>query len=352
VRSRHTRLLAVIAVLGLVTAPIAVTASASAATAPLSDAREVAHFDINAQQQPENITLLPGGAADVTFNRSRQVAQVSTDGSVTILATLPAPATGTATASGIVRAPDGTLYVNYNAGSQSGIWRIPPGGGTPVQVVALPDVKVLNGLALDIGEDALYATDSSTGTVWKVSLKSGTASLWAQGTDLEPNTVNSSGFGANGIKVHDGAVYVSNTQQGTLMRIPIDAHGAAGPLTTVAQGVTGIDDFAFTGHGDQVLAAQNGLSEASLVNGDGTHEIVLTAADGLQNPTSAIMPRPNWAWRPLTVRSVSTTIPVTGPSSESATSTGTLCRSASVRRCWPRFWRTFSTSCSLRLATT
>jgi sugar lactone lactonase YvrE len=286
VRHRHTRLLAVIAVAGLVTAPIAVTASASAATAPLSDAREVAHFDINAQQQPENITLLPGGAADVTFNRSRQVAQVSSDGSVTILATLPAPATGTATASGIVRAPDGSLYVNYNAGSQSGIWRIPSGGGTPVQVVAMPDVKVLNGLAIDQGEDALYATDSSTGTVWKVSLRTGTASLWAEGTDLEPKTVNSSGLGANGIKVHDGAVWVSNTDQGTLLRIPIGPHGTAGAATTVATGLTAIDDFAFTGDGDTVIAALDFANEVALIQPDGTHQIVLTATDGIENPTS------------------------------------------------------------------
>jgi sugar lactone lactonase YvrE len=286
VRHRHTGLLAVIAVAGLVTAPIAVTASASAATAPLSDAREVAHFDINAQQQPENITLLPGGAADVTFNRSRQVAQVSSDGSVTILATLPAPATGTATASGIVRAPDGSLYVNYNAGSQSGIWRIPPAGGTAVEVVALPDVKVINGLAIDNGQDALYATDSTTGTVWKISLKTGTASVWAQGTDLEPATVKSSGLGANGIKVHDGAVWVSNTDKGTLLRIPIGPHGTAGAATTVAQGLTAIDDFAFTGDGDTVIAALDYANEVALIQPDGTHQIVLTATDGIENPTS------------------------------------------------------------------
>jgi sugar lactone lactonase YvrE len=283
-RSRHVALLSVIALAGFATAQVAVPAFAS--TAPLSDARVVAHFDVNALQQPENITLLPGGAADVTFTRARQVARVGTDGSVSILATLPAPATGTATVSGIVRAPDGSLYVNYNAGSQSGIWRIAPRGGTPVQVVATPGVKVLNGLAADWGQDALYATDSTSGTVWKVSLTSGTASLWAQGPDLQRNTVSSSGFGANGIKVHNGAVWVSNTDQGTLLRMPIGAHGTAGAVTTVAQGLTAIDDFAFTGHGDTVLAAQNFVSQVSLVNPDGTHHTVLTAADGLSNPTS------------------------------------------------------------------
>jgi hypothetical protein len=279
-RNRQNALLGVVAIAGFAAAQVAVPAHAS--TAPLSGAREVAHFDVNALQQPENITLEPGGAADVTFNRARQVARVGTDGSVSILATLPAPATGAATVSGIVRGKDGSLYVNYNAGSQSGIWRIARGGGTPVQVVALPEVKVINGLALDRGEDALYATDSTSGTVWKVSLKSGTASVWAQGVELEPS--KSPGFGANGIKVHHGAVWVSNTDHGTLLRIPIDAHGAAGAVTTVAQGLTAIDDFAFTG--DTVVAAQNYVSEVSLVHPDGTHQTVLTSTDGLSNPTS------------------------------------------------------------------
>jgi sugar lactone lactonase YvrE len=279
-RYRQSAFFGVIALAGFGAALVEVPADA--ATAPMSDVRVVAHFDINAQQQPENITLEPGGAADVTFNRSRQVARVGTDGSVSILATLPAPAAGTATASGIVRGPDGSLYVNYNAGSQSGIWRIPPGGGTPVQVVALPDVKVINGLALDRGEDALYVTDSTAGTVWKVSLRSGTASVWAEGAKLEP--LKNPGFGANGIKVQDDAVWVSNTDQGTLLRIPIEAHGTAGAVTTVAQGLTAIDDFAF--HGDTVVAALDYANEVSLVHPDGTHQIVLTSIDGLSDPTS------------------------------------------------------------------
>jgi sugar lactone lactonase YvrE len=282
VRYRHIRLLSVIALAGLATAAAAVPASAS--TAPLSDARVVAHFNVTALQQPEDVALAPGGAGDVTFNRARQVAQAGTDGSVTILATLPAPATGTATAAGVVRAPDGTLYVNYNAGSQSGIYRIPPGGGTPVQVVAMPGVKDLNDLAAAWGQDALYATDSSSGTVWKVSLRTGTASVWAQGAGLQPNTVGS-GLGANGIQVHNGAVWVSNTDQGTLLRIPIGAHGTAGAVTTMAQGLTSIDNFAFTGDGDTVLAALNYVNQVAIVYPGGTHQTVLTAADGLSNPT-------------------------------------------------------------------
>ncbi|MCW2871805.1 hypothetical protein [Actinacidiphila oryziradicis] len=282
-RHRRTTLLGAIAVAGLATTQA--IAPAFASTAPLSQAQEVAHFDITTLQQPENITLEPNGAADVTFNRARQIARVTPDGKTSILATLPAPASGTATVSGIVRAADGTLYVNYNAGSLSGVWRIRP-GGTPEQVAALPDVKVVNGLALDKRHDTLYATDSTTGTVWKVSLRSGATSLWAGGEALQPSATHSSGFGANGIKVHDGAVWVSNTDKGTLLRIPIGADGTAGAVTTQAQGLTSIDDFTFVGQGDTVLAAQNFANSVALVNPDGTHQTVLTAQDGLSNPTS------------------------------------------------------------------
>jgi sugar lactone lactonase YvrE len=284
-RCRRSLLLSAVTFAGLALGP-QTTGTAFGATAPLSDAHEVVHFDIATLQQPENITLEPGGAADVTFQKSRQVAQVATSGTITVLATLPPPTTGSATASGIVRTADGTLYVNYNAGANSGIYRIPAGGGTPVLVVAMPDVKVLNGLAIDASRDTLYATDSSSGTVWKVSLKTKTASLWTQGADFQPGSTSTSSLGANGAKVHDGAVWVSNTGNGTLLRVPINKDGTAGTDTVKATGLSGIDDFTFTGRGDQVLAAQNGTNQASIVSSDGMVQTVLTAADGIENPTS------------------------------------------------------------------
>jgi hypothetical protein len=260
--------------------------AAMAAPASLSDASIIAHFDIATQQQPENVTLEPDGSAIVTFNRARQVARVSTKGVVTILATLPAPASGTAAASGIVRAKDGTLYVNYNAGVLSSIWRILPNGGLPSQFAALPDVAALNGLAIDESGGTLYITDSSNGALWKISLHPGMAgavTLWAQGAQLQ--RTGSAPQGANGIKVHNGAVWVGNTGQGTLMSIPINDDGTAGAITTKATGLTAIDDFAFTSSGD-VVAAQNFVSQVSIVHRNGTHVTVLTSTDGLSNPTS------------------------------------------------------------------
>ncbi|WP_199790257.1 hypothetical protein [Streptomyces canus] len=79
----------------------------------------------------------------------------------------------------------------------------------------------------------------------------------ATGTALTP-LPSGTGFGADGIKVHDDAVWVSNTDRGMVLRIPVRRNGSAGPIETRATGLGGIDDFAFTSrHGDTVLAAVN-----------------------------------------------------------------------------------------------
>jgi hypothetical protein len=98
-------------------------------------------------------------------------------------------------------------------------------------------------MALDQQHGFLYVADSLLSVIWRVSITNGDATPWAVGPQLAPN----GGLGANGLKLHDGAVWVSNTQLGTLLRIPIRPSGSAGPIETAATGLPGIDDFAFTG---------------------------------------------------------------------------------------------------------
>jgi hypothetical protein len=258
---------------------------AFASSLPVTGAHIVAHFNFTAGQQPENITLEPNGDADVTFAYAHQVARVTPQGKITILATLPTAASGTTAVSGIVRTPDGTLYVNYIdiGGTQSGIWRINRDGSAE-PVLALPDAGFLNGLALDPGTGALFTVDSYSGTVWKVWPRTGKANVWASGQDLQPTAPG--GFGVNGLKVHDGSVWVSNSSQGTLLRIPMLPDGTAGPTVVAATGLASIDDFSFTGHGDTLLAAQPGLNQVDLITPGGASQAVLTAADGLSGPSS------------------------------------------------------------------
>ena len=282
---------AVAAVLGAVGIVTVGPVPASAASAPLSGARIAVHFDLAKGQTPENIALAPGGGEYVTFAEARQVARISANGSIHVLATMPLPADGGVHTPalgfpltvGIVRADDGTLYFLYATGTAdlTGVWRLRP-GGEPQRIAALPANGLPNGLALDPRTGTLYATDSVLGTIWSVPVTGGTPTAWSTAPQLSPT-----GFlGANGLKVHDGAVWAGNLDRGTVLRIPILRDGRAGAVLTRATGLTGIDDFAFTGRGDQILAALNGPSEVALVQPDGTHSIVLSPADGLQNPTS------------------------------------------------------------------
>ncbi|MFH8622597.1 hypothetical protein ACH4A8_11910 [Streptomyces vietnamensis] len=262
---------------------------ASAVDPTVTDPHVVAHFDFAAGQNAENIALEPDGSADITFVFAHQVAHVTKKGDTTILATLPnVPGAhtpiGGAVATGIARAHDGTLYVNYVTGTEeTGIWRITP-GGEPEQIGFFPADAFPNGLALDEDCGTLYTADSHYGTVWSLPLTDRTPTAWATGAALEPTVDNP--FGANGLKIHHGAVWVSNTARATLLRIPFQEDGTAGPIETRSTGLTSIDDFAFAGHDDTVLAALNAVNKLELVRPDGTHKTVLTRADGLDNPTS------------------------------------------------------------------
>ncbi|WP_158846313.1 hypothetical protein [Saccharothrix deserti] len=260
-------------------------------TAPVdvqTDARIAVHFDLAAGQMPENVALAPDGTAYVTFAAARQVAAIDRRGNTRVLATLPAPADGGvntpvlrfALTTGIVRTYDGVLHFLYASGdpTSTGLYRLVP-GGTPQRIAALPADGLPNGLALDSRAGVFYITDSVRGTISTVPLRGGRATVWSAARELAP-----SGFlGANGIKVRGGAVWATNLDQGTLLRIPLRA-ARPGPVRVVASGLVGIDDFDFAG--DDVLAALNGPNKIVRIAADGTAGTMLTSADGLQNPTS------------------------------------------------------------------
>lgn len=264
--------------------------AASAGVAPVVSVRIAVHFDVTAGQLPENVALAPDGTALVTLAAARQVAAVTRAGSVRTLATLPAPADGGVhtpvlgfpLTTGIARSGDGTLYLLYATGTAdlTGVWRVRP-GDRPRRIAALPAEGLPNGLALDERRGTLYLTDSVLGRIFTVPVSGGTPTTWS----ADPTLASTGFLGANGLKLHDGAVWVSNLDQGTLLRFPLE-RGRAGTVEVRAAGLVGVDDFAFTGRGAEVIAALNGPNTVVRIRPGGTVTPLLTAADGLQNPTS------------------------------------------------------------------
>src|SRR6266568_1756853 len=209
---RHGTTIAAAAVVAL----SAGSSAAEAATAPVSHPRIIAHFSLSAGQTPEDIALEPDAAVDVSFAKADQVARVTRGGQVDVLGQLPAsgscPVIGFPISAGIALAGDGAIYViDCTGNADTGVWRL-QNGSAPAQIAQLPTNSFPNDMALDGQTGDLYITDSLLGVVWKVPTRGGGPSVWATGPALQ----RSSFFGANGIAVHDHAVWVSNSDQGTI----------------------------------------------------------------------------------------------------------------------------------------
>jgi hypothetical protein len=266
----------------------AVPASASAAGGPVvTGVRTVASFDYAAGQQPESVTVNPDRSLTVSMlgflnGQPPELLRVSPSGQQTVLVTGNA---GEAI-SGNVRGRDGSIYYNMISAdpARSGIWRIPP-GGTPERIAATPGA-FLNGLTIDPVTQTLYSCDSQTGTIWSVPASGGTATQWLVSSALAPDQSGPGHLGVNGVEFHQGAVWASNTDKGTLLRIPVTGTGAPGPVQLAASGLPGIDDFKFlSARSGIVFAALNSQDELAVVYPDGRSRVALTAADDLASPS-------------------------------------------------------------------
>ncbi|MEU4523364.1 hypothetical protein AB0F52_32215 [Amycolatopsis sp. NPDC024027] len=261
---------------------LAAAAVLAVPAAPAQAASRIIPLDLSAGQQPENIALEPDGSADLTFAYTGEIGRVTPGGRIGVIARIPVPADGDVPVvhrklflGGIVRAPGGDLYVAVSTGTAAtGLYRVRP-GAAPVQVAALPPAGFQNGVARDPASGDIFVADSFGSVVRRVSPHTGRVTDWASGELLAPL----GGFGANGVKVHDGALWVSNLDRGTLVRFPLS--GAPGRV--VASGLGPVDDFAF--HGEDVVAAVNQENRVITIGHDGVRTI-LSISDGLANPTS------------------------------------------------------------------
>jgi hypothetical protein len=268
-----------------------VPAQAATVTLTLEHPHIIAHLSAQELQQPENIALEPDGSADVTFAFSGQVARIDRAGKVTVLAQIPVPANGDVPGlgtkigtAGLVRTAGGTLYVAVSTGlaDSTGVYRILPGHSDATMFAKLPAGAFLNGMALDPRDNRLLITDSLLSTIWAVPLDGGPATAWLTADALAPH----GSYGANGLKVHNNAVWVTNTHDGTFLRIPITRDGGPGTIKVVATGLTSVDDLIFPGRGDTALIALERLNEVIAVSPDGGTTVLLTAQNGVVDPTS------------------------------------------------------------------
>lgn len=209
---------------------------------------------------------------------------------------LPAPVAGKGFATGLALHGDDLFgaLVSFVPDVPAGIYRAVPGG--PATLFARhPEMAFPNGLAFD-ASGRMYVTDSAAGAVFRIST-AGEIVKWAA-SPLLIGGKDSCGagqgvgvpfdIGANGIAIDDGAIVVTNTDRGSLVRIPIQPDGSAGVPGLIAgpscAELNGADGLAVAPGGDFIVAVnhQNKLARVDRAG----HITTLLAGDPLDFPTS------------------------------------------------------------------
>ena len=257
----------------------------------------LAAFNPAALETPENLAFDRDANLYVSLALTGEIRKIAPDGTQSTFIQFPIGAPLTLcgpffnAVTGITIDPqDDTLYasvVSCDLASR-GIWRVDPDGTADI-LATLPLASIPNGI--DLHRGFLYVADSSLSRVWRVPAGGGTAEVWFE-DPLLAGDLGSGLPGANGLKIFRREVYVASSTQGLIVAIPIEPDGSAGTarVHAVMPSGTGCDDFDLDVHGS-IYCTTDPTNLLVRLDPDGTTEILLTAADGLDGPTAALFGR-------------------------------------------------------------
>ena len=156
------------------------------------------------------------------------------------------------------------------------------------KVADIPHGILCNGMAvLSYDPDVLLIADSLAGVVWKLDVDSGHVTTAIQNPDMNAFKNAAGSVGINGLKLHGGKLYWTDTDLEILISIPIYSNGsAAGREIPVTDGV-GADDFVFD-HKGNTFIAQDPFDTLLLLKADGS-KLILTNSTGpnsIMGPTA------------------------------------------------------------------
>ena len=197
---------------------------------------------------------------------------------------------------GLVFGSQGELYVLQtlnvpDAGAPApGVYKIPAGGGSATSPFATdPGFAFPNGGAFDAKGNLLVA-DSAAGRIFSVTPQ-GAVTTWKQDAELAGSTTCNAPLpfpiGANGIVFTSSAAYVSNTANGSILKIDVDGNGNAGAVSVVVKDCkyVGFDGIALDSDGT-LLAAINGAPGKLARVTTGGNVTILASASPLDGPAS------------------------------------------------------------------
>lgn len=224
----------------------------------------------------ESVAVRADGALLVVDHTSRELRLVTRAGDSRALARL---AKG---AAGVALDLDGQILVTSGYRAEGGVVSVLTADGALAQEIAAPGSVFPNGAAL-ISPGRFLVADSVRGRLYLIDTQTAEASVWFEHALLAPVADRPRYPGANGVKVNRGAVFVTNSAQEILARIPI-ADGGPGAPEIIARDVV-LDDIAIAASG-VIYGATHPDNSVVRIDLSGAVTTIATAEDGVTGATA------------------------------------------------------------------
>ncbi|MBW4461594.1 MAG: gluconolactonase [Nodosilinea sp. WJT8-NPBG4] len=240
----------------------------------LVSAQSLATFPINTFL--ENLAISPNGDIFVTSHEAGEIFKLDTNHNLTQYAKLDGKVTGI-----VIIGVDSLLVNGWNAEGVPFIATLTQGTVQSLQTV--PEGAFLNGITA-IAPDLYLMADSYRGAIWSFELATKAVKIWLEHPLLARSDNNDPFPAANGLKRFGNVLYVSNTQQQLLLRIPLD-HNLAPQAPEIFVSGTNIDDFAFDAHGN-LYGATHVYNSVLRIESDGSTTIIAQSEQGVTGCTA------------------------------------------------------------------
>ena len=228
----------------------------------------------------ENLVIDATGRAFVTSHEDGVIYQYRPGKALVAFAQVPGKATG------IAAGQNGeVIATGADPSGKAVIFRISPQGVVQT-LLRIEGGIFLNGIAHLAGQRYLVA-DSYKGTIWLVDVGKRTATVWLQHALLERADEKSPFPAANGIKLNQGRVIVSNTAKQLLIAIPIVETDRAGTPSILKDQIN-VDDFVIDTNGS-LYGATHVYNSVIRIAPDGQITTVAGPAQGMTGSTAVAL---------------------------------------------------------------
>ena len=233
----------------------------------------------------ESIVVDEAGTLYITSYEEGKIYRIQSGAEPELFATIDGKVAG------LEFTPDGGLLVSgWNREGASTLFSVSIAGEVKT-LLTLPEAQFLNGITRLAGDtvsgalgDRYLIADSYVGAIWEFNTTTNTARIWLQDPMLARATTENPTPAVNGLKIHEGVLYASNTAKATLLKIPLQADGEPGAIEVFVQPAV-IDDFAIDPAGN-LYGTTHVFNSVVRIAPDGSMTTIAQAEQGMTGSTA------------------------------------------------------------------